>query len=115
MADKFVIPGAVTAVMHLETDGVLHVEHVQDVEPILDYTAAGRNNRFDALSPEGFVAHEAEIPFVVLMDWAKEAGVGVLSNEMSFIVEKKLQDPQYAKFLAAPKLRDPHVIMRGLR
>ncbi|MTV67224.1 hypothetical protein GM525_13500 [Streptococcus pneumoniae] len=57
----------------------------------------------------------AEIPAVVLMEWAREAGVGIFSNEMSAIMEKKLQDPDNAKFLAAPKLRDPHVIMRGLR
>jgi hypothetical protein len=72
-------------------------------------------SRFSAASPEGFVAHVAEVPFVVLQEWAREAGVGLFSNEMSVIMEKKLQDPQYAKFLAAPKLRDPHVIMKGAR
>lgn len=115
MADKIFIPGAVDAVMHIEADQTIHVEHVQDVEPILDYTHAARNHRFSAASPEGFVAHVAEVPFVVLQEWAREAGVGLFSNEMSVIMEKKLQDPQYAKFLAAPKLRDPHVIMKGAR
>lgn len=115
MADKVFIPGAVDAVMHIEADQTIHVEHVQDVEPILNYTHAARNHRFDAMSPERGFAHVAEIPAVVLMEWAREAGVDIFSNEMSIIMEKKLQDPQYAKFLAAPKLRDPHVIMRGLR
>ena len=115
MADKIFIPGSVNAVMHIEADQTIHVEHVQDVEPILNYTHAARNHRFDAMSPEGFVAHVAEIPAVVLMEWAREAGVGIFSNEMSVIMEKKLQDPQYEKFLAAPKLRDPHVIMKGAR
>lgn len=115
MAEKIFIPGTVDAVMHVETDGVIHVEHVQDVEPILNYTHAARNHRFDAHSPEGFVAHVAEIPFVVLQEWAREANVGILSNEMSVIMETKLRDPQYAKFLAAPKLRDPRVIIRGAR
>lgn len=115
MADKIFIPGTVDAVMHVETDGVIHVEHVQDVEPILNYTHAARNHRFDAHSPEGFVAHVAEIPFVVLQEWAREANVCILSNEMSVIMEMKLRDPQYAKFLAAPKLRDPRVIIRGAR
>ena len=115
MAERIFIPGTVDAVMHVESDGVIHVEHVQDVAPILEYTHAGRNHRFDALSPEGFVAHVAEVPFVVLQEWAREAGVGILSNEMSIIMEKKLRDPQFAKFLAAPTLRDPHVIMRGAR
>jgi hypothetical protein len=115
MAEKIFIPGAVDAIMHVETDGEIHVEHVQDVEPILNYTHAARNHRFDAHSPEGFVAHVAEVPAVVLMEWAREAGVGIFSNEMSVIMEQKLRDPANAKFLAAPKLRDPHVIMKGLR
>ena len=115
MAEKIFIPGTVDAVMHVESDGVIHVEHVQDVEPILDYTHAARNHRYSAVSPEGGFAHVAEIPFVVLQEWAREAGVGILSNEMSVVMEKKLQDPQFAKFLAAPKLRDPRIIMRGLK
>lgn len=115
MADKIFIPGAVDAVMHVESDGVIHVEHVQDVEPILDYAHAGRNHRFSGSSPEGSMAHVAEIPAVVLQEWAREAGVGLFSNEMSVIMEKKLQDPAYEKFLAAPKLRDARVIMKGLR
>ena len=115
MADKIFIPGTVDAVMHIESDGVIHVEHIQDVQPILDYTHAARNHRFDAHSPEGFVAHVAEIPAVVLQEWAREANVCILSNEMSVIMETKLRDPQYAKFLAAPKLRDPRVIIRGAR
>ena len=115
MGDRFHIPGAVDAVMHLETDGTLHVEHVQDVEGILDYAKAGRDNRYSAMSPEGFVAHVAEVPVVVLMEWAKEAGCGIFSNEMSVVMEKKLQDPAYAYLLAAPKLADPRIIMRGAK
>lgn len=115
MADKVYLPGAVDAIMHIESDGVIHVEHKQDVESILNYTHAGRNHRFDANSPEGFAQHYAEVPAVVLMEWAREAGVGLLSNEMSVIMEQKLRDPANAKFLAAPKLRDPRVIMKGLR
>ena len=115
MADRIHIPGTVDAVMHVESDGVIHVEHVQDVEPILDYTHAARNHRYSALSPEGFVAHVAEVPFVVLQEWAREAGCGLFSNEMSIIMEKKLQDPQFARFLAAPKLRDPRIVMKGAK
>lgn len=115
MADRIFIPGTVDAVMHVETDGEITVQHIQDVEPILDYTHAGRNHRFSAASPEGTVSHVAEVPFVIMQRWANEAGVGIFSNEMSIIMEKKLQDPQYAKFLAAPKLRDPRVIIKGLR
>lgn len=115
MADKIYIPGTVDAVMHIEADGVIHVEHVQDVEPILDYTHAARNHRFSGVSPEGTVSHVAEIPAVVLMEWAREAGIGLFSNDMSAVMERKLRDPQYAHLLAAPKLRDPRIIMKGLR
>lgn len=116
MAERVFIPGTIGAVMHCETDGEITVEHVQDVEGILDYTHAARNHRYSAMSPEGFVAHVAEVPVVVLMEWAREAGItNLLSNEMSIIMEKKLQDPHYAKLLAAPKLNNPHIIMRGAK
>jgi hypothetical protein len=115
MADKVFVPGLVDAFLHLETDGTIHVEHVQDVEKTLDYTHAARNHRFDAWSPGGTVREEAAIPYVVLMEWAREAGCGIFDDEMSVIMERKLQMPENYKFLAAPKLRDPHVIMKGLR
>lgn len=116
MADKIYIPGAVDAVMHVESDGVIHVEHVQDVEPILDYTHAARNHRYSAVSPGGFVAHVAEVPAVVLMEWAREAGLtNLFCAEMSVVMESKLRDPKYAKLLAAPTMTDPRIIMRGLK
>lgn len=116
MTERVFVPGVVDAVMHIETDGEITVEHVQDCEPILDYTHAARNHRYSALSPEGFVAHVAEVPVVVLMEWAREAGLtSIFSNEMSYVMERKLQDPKYAKLLAAPKLVDPRIIMRGAK
>ena len=115
MAEKVFIPGAVDAVLHLEANGDIHVNHVQDCQGILDYTHAARNHRYSAMSPDGFVAHVAEIPAVVLMDWAKEAGVGLFSDEMSIIMEKKLQLPEYAHLLAAPKLSDARIRMTGLK
>lgn len=115
MTERIFIPGTVDAIMHCETDGEITVEHVQDVEGILDYAKAARDNRYSAMSPEGFVGHVAEVPIVVLMEWAREAGCGLFSNEMSIVMEKKLRDPAYAKLLAAPKLADPRIIMRGLK
>lgn len=115
MADKFHIPGAVDTVLHMETDGTLHVEHVQDCTGILDYTKAMRDHRYSAMSPEGFVAHVAEVPAVLLMEWAREAGCGLFDDEMSIVMEKKLQQPEYAYLLAAPKLADPHIVIRGAK
>ena len=31
------------------------------------------------------------------------------------VMELMLRDPKYAKFLSAPKVRDPHIIMKGKR
>lgn len=115
MTERIYIPGTVDAIMHCESDGEITVEHVQDCDGILDYAHAARNHRYSAMSPEGFVGHVAEVPVVVLMEWAREAGCSMFSNEMSIIMEKKLQDPQYAKLLAAPKLSNPHIIMRGIK
>lgn len=101
--------------MHLETDGTIHVEHVQDVESTLDYAHAARNHRFDALSPSGDFKEEAAVPYVLLMKWAQEAGCGIFDDEMSIIMEKKLQLPEYAHLLTAPKMRDPRIKLKGLR
>ncbi len=115
MAERVNLGGVTNTVMHLETDGAIHIEEKQDCQGILDYTKAARNNRFSATACDGMIAHEAEIPMVLMIEWAKQAGVGIFSEEMSFIVEKKLQDPQYANLLAAPGLRDPRVIIKGAR
>lgn len=115
MGTKQFLGGVTNTTLHFETDGTLHVEEKQDVEPILDYTHAARNHRFSGSTPSGDMRHVAEVPMVVMIGWAREAGISPLSREMSAVLEKKLQDPQYAKFLAAPKQRDPGIIIKGLR
>ena len=115
MAHKEYLGGVTNTTLHFETDGTLHVEEKQDCEPILDYTAAARNHRFDASSCDGMLRHVAEIPFVEYVKWCREAGARLWSKEADLIVEKKLMDPEYAKLLAAPSLRDPHIIMKGAR
>jgi hypothetical protein len=115
MADKVFLGGVTNTTLHFESDGTMHVEEKQDCEPILDYTHAARNHRFDANVCDGMATHVAEIPMVEMLKWCREAGVQMFSREADFVIEKKLQDPQYAKFLAAPKLRDPHIVMKGKR
>ena len=115
MADIERLGGVTNSTLHFETDGTLHVEEKQDAEPILDYTAACRNDRFDADVLDGMMRHEYEIPAVLYIAWCREAGVPFFSQEADFIVEKKMQDPYFAKLLAAPKRVDPHIIMTGLR
>ena len=93
----------------------MHIEEVQDVEPILDYTAAARNHRFDASACGGTMRHEAEIPFTVFQAECQKRNVAPFTKESDLVMEWIIAQPQYAKFLAAPKLRDPRVIMKGLR
>ena len=116
MADREVIGrGATTTILHTETDGTLHVEEVQDVAGILDYTAAARNNRFDASALGGMMRHEAEIPFTVFQEECQKRGIAPFSPESDLVMEWIIAQPQYSKFLAAPKLRDPGIIIKGAR
>lgn len=115
MADKYVVGGVTNTTMHFEEDGTIHVEEKQDAEGILDYAAAGRNNRFNADAVDGMMRHEAEVPMVEYIKWCREANVVMFSPEADIVMELKLRDPANAKMLAAPTVRDPHIIMRGAR
>ena len=115
MADSERLGGITNSTLHFETDGTLHVEEKQDAEPILDYTAACRNDRFGADVLDGMMRHVAEVPMVLYIAWCREAGAPLFSQEADFVVEKKLADPYFAKLLAAPKLIDPHILMTGVR
>lgn len=115
MAEKEYLGGLTHTTLHFETDGTLHVEEKQDCAPILEYTEAARNRRFDANVCDGMLRHVAEIPVVEYIKWCREAGVRMWSKEADLVVEKKLADPAYAKLLAAPTLRDPHIIVKGSR
>ncbi len=115
MAERVYLGGVTNTVMHLETDGTIHVEDRQDAEGILDYAAAGRNNRFSADSCDGLMRHEAEIPATVFQKECVKRGIVPFSPESDMVIELILADPQYAKFLAAPKVRDSHIIIKGAR
>jgi hypothetical protein len=119
MADKLVIPGSsgyTATVIHTETDGTMHVEEKQNVEPILDYCAAGRDTRFGAPDTvDGMFRHEAEIPFVIFQDECVKRGVQPFSPESDMVMELILVDPKYAKFRAAPTVRDPGIVIKGRR
>lgn len=115
MADKVFLGGVTNTTMHFEADGTIHVEDKQDAQPIMDYAAAGRNNRFSADVCDGMLRHVAEVPMVEYMKWCREAGVRPLSPEADIVMEMKLRDPANAKMLAAPKVSDPRIIMTGTR
>lgn len=117
MADRIDIGGVTNTRLHIETDGTMHVEERQDVEPIMEYAHAARNHRFDAESLDGMMRHEAEIPFVVFQEACKRRGIvaSLGSKEANAVIEEILRDPAFAAFKTAPALRDPRVIIRGAR
>jgi hypothetical protein len=119
MAERIHIGGITNSTLHIETDGTMHVEDKLDVQNILDANAAERNQRFSAASPDGDFYGHARIDLVTLHRWADEAGIPrteiLNSLEFAYVMEKKLLDPENAKFLIAPKVRDPRVIIKGAR
>lgn len=115
MADKEVLGGITNTTLHFESDGTLHVEEKQDAEPILEYTHAARNSRFDSYVCDGMLKHEAEVPAVVFIDECRKRGVRPFSPESDLVMEWIIAQPEYAKFRAAPAVRDPRIILKGSR
>lgn len=76
----------------------LAVEHVQDVEPILE-----RNKQLRSMGQKSDWGREiAEIPNVILLRWLNEeqakgnTTIKLLGEEMDKLVAKKLKDPDWA-------------------
>jgi hypothetical protein len=85
--------------IHLDPNGQdLAVEHVQDVEPILDWNKAMR--AVDQKSDWG--RHVARIPNVIYVQWLNEeyakgrTDLRMFSKEFDELVERKLKDPEWA-------------------
>lgn len=95
-----------------DEEGRFHIETVQDVEPILDFTKAGRNHRFSDAGQD--FQHVGEVPFVVALQWRKE-GIDIFNPAHSDLVMQKLNSPEYAYLRVAPTLRDPRIIVKGNR
>ena len=81
--------------IHLDADGdALTIEHVQDVEPILE-----RNKALcgEAQSSD-WGRHIATIPNVVIVKWMNEEGADVLrmsGEEFGAFIRRKLDDPDW--------------------
>lgn len=117
MTERIDIGGVTNTRLHLEEDGTMHVEERQDVEPIMDFAHAARNHRFSAESCDGMLRHEAEIPFVVFQEACKRRGIvaDIGSKEANSVIEEILRDPAFSAFKTAPALRDPRIVMKGVR
>jgi hypothetical protein len=94
---------------HLDSNGKdLAVEHVQDVEPILERNKMlrGEEQRSD------WGRHVASIPNVIYVKWLDEehrkgnTSLRMFTPEFDLIVQKKLQDPEWAYLrVDRPKLQ----------
>jgi hypothetical protein len=85
--------------IHLDSNGKdLTLEHVQDVEPILDWNKEAR--RDDQKSD--FARHIARIPNVMYVKWLDDehrkgnTNLRLFTPEFDAIVRKHLYDPDYA-------------------
>ncbi len=78
---------------HFESDGrTFHVEHVQDVEPILERNAQLRAEP----QRSDWGRHIASIPNVIIARWMNETGIMPFTKEFDEIVARKLKDPEWA-------------------
>lgn len=84
---------------HFDANGSdLAIEHVQDVEPILDWNKEAR--RDEQRSDWG--RHKARIPNVIYVQWLNEehakgnTSLRLFTYEFDQIVNKKLNDPEWA-------------------
>lgn len=84
---------------HFDSNGQdLAVEHLQDVEPILDWNAEARRDD----QPSDWGRHVARIPNIIYVQWLNEAhakgntSLRMFTEEFDRIVQAKLQDPEFA-------------------
>lgn len=94
---------------HLDSNGEdLAIEHIQDVEPILDWNKEARRDE----QHSDWGRHIARIPNVIYIKWLDEehakgnVNLRPFSKEFDQIVHKKLADPEYAYLrVDKPKLQ----------
>jgi len=84
---------------HLDSNGKdLTVEHVQDVEAIIE-----RNKQFRSMEQKSdWGRHVASIPNVILMQWLDEearrgnTSLRMFTPEFDDLVDRKLKDPEWS-------------------
>jgi hypothetical protein len=84
---------------HLDPNGQdLAIEHVQDVEPILEWNKEARRDE----QKSDWGRHVARIPNVIYVRWLDEehrkgnTQLRMFTPEFDAIVQKRLQDPEWA-------------------
>ena len=95
--------------VHLDTNGEdLAVEHIQDVEPILNWNREARREEQNS----DWGRHIARIPNVIYVKWFDEehakgnTSLRMFTKEFDEIVHSKLEDPEWAYLrVDRPKLQ----------
>ncbi len=108
MSREVIIPGGfgiTERIVHDAQADELHVERVQDVEPILEANKADFNSA-PGLGSQRFkkpMVHAARIPLIVIEQWMKE-GINIFdpSPEMKKKVRDKLNSAEYAYLRTTP-------------
>lgn len=95
--------------VHLDPNGQdLTIEHVQDVEPILEWNREARREHQES----DWGRHVARIPNVIYVKWLNEehargnTNLRLFTPEFDAIVQRKLEDPEWAYLrVDRPKLQ----------
>jgi len=114
MTERIYLGGMTNTTVHLENDGTIHVEEKQDAQAIIDANQKKRDHRFHGASASGEFVEVADIPEVVYLAKCREIGQRPFASP-DVAMELILRDPAYSKCLSAPRVRDAHVIVKGLR
>jgi hypothetical protein len=73
-------------------DSRIIVASEQDVAPVLEHNAALRAET----QTSDWGRHVASVPAVILVQWANESGLRPFTAEFNELVQRKLQDPDWA-------------------
>lgn len=86
--------------IHLDHEGALTFERIQDVEPILEH-----NKRLytmnDGYTPSRDFRRVASIPMTVVEQWMRE-GINIFDKNCAPAIRRKLNDPQWLYLRTAP-------------
>ena len=111
--------GKTNAKLIEESDGTLHVLETGDVNGAIKLVEAHKKTNYSnkiAGMQDMAMEKAYEIPEIILQQWCNEAGItDPFGQEAYFLIEKKMRDPQYAKFNYATKSAHTGIIMTGLK
>ena len=95
-------PDGVVEWFHFDpSSGEMAIEHVQDVEPVLDANRE-RANHHDGFSPSRELREVGEIPAIVVLKWLNEYGVNVFDRNHWPAVKRLLRDPDWRWLRCSP-------------